>query len=96
MDRWTGYGPAEDVPLYYGSAVQRTRHIRQSRPDSGLDSGLLTRGDRWTGYGPAEDVPVLILDADQVPTRVHPCEQIHKSIIGSLPRKHAKSQQLVT
>ena len=29
-------------------------------------------------------------------TLVHPCEQIHKSIIELLPRKHAKSQQLVT
>ena len=29
-------------------------------------------------------------------TRVYPCGQIHKSIIGLMPRKHAKSQQLVT
>jgi len=30
-----------------------------------------------------------------LPARVYPCEQIHKSIIGLLPRKHAKSQHLV-
>ena len=29
-------------------------------------------------------------------TRVYPCEDIHKSIIGLLPREHAKSQHLIT
>ncbi|KAJ1474497.1 hypothetical protein T484DRAFT_3257695 [Baffinella frigidus] len=29
-------------------------------------------------------------------TRGYPCEQIHKLIIGLLPRKHAKSQHLIT
>ena len=31
-----------------------------------------------------------------VPTRGYEGEQIHKSIVGLLPRKHAKSQQLIT
>jgi len=31
-----------------------------------------------------------------LPTRVHKCEQIRKSSIGLLPRKHAKSQHWVT
>ena len=33
------------------------------------------------------------MSEEPLSTRGYPCEQIHKSIIGLLPGKHAKSQQ---
>ena len=44
----------------------------------------------------AHGVPLGRAGVVQRPTRVYKGEQIHKLIIGLLPRKNAKSQQLVT
>ena len=77
----------------HGPAPSTTHHDASERAGPGLDGSEGEEEGCLAHALCAEFLQVPFLSPHTPSTRGYPCEQIHKSIIGLLPRKHANSQQ---
>ena len=82
--------------------MANNRFNKQVSPKGYADGGIIPKNFKDLKPGVIDTAKKITAKkikkkkAEGPTTRGYPCEQIHKLVIGLLPRKHVKSQHLIT